>query len=647
MTGKPTYEELEQRVKELEKEVVEQGRLEKRVRGLSLAVEQSSEGIAVVDLDGNLQYLNDAFANMHEYSAEELIGKNLSVFHTPQQMPSVEAANRQIKETGSFQGELWHVTRGGTIFPTQMHNSLIWDDADKPIGIMGTVRDISDMKQAEETLQKAHDQLESSVVERTEELQMRTHELDERVKELNCLYDISQLLEKPHLSLEKTLQGVVDLIPSSWQYPENTCARIVFNGHDLKTKNFKESSWKQSSDIKVYNDRVGTVEVFYIKEKQEMYEGPFTKQEKNLINAIAERLGNILVRFRAEEALIIRDKAIASSINGMAISDTEGNLTYINESALKMWGYDETEIFGKPIVDFWLRKKEAVKAMKTLIDKGTWTGELIAKRKDGSLFDAQVFARLITDDKGKNVCVVSSFIDVTKEKILQDELIRSERLAVSGGLAASIAHEINSPLQGIRSIISSIERTYKQDEGLSENLNLIKGGFTSIRDIVKRLLDLNRPGKEKKQPMDVNSVIEDTVSLISSHLKKNRVKVNSSLSSKVPMITASPQQLGQVFLNLINNSVEAMAGISNGREIIIKSNLSGKNIVIKVADTGPGIPKRAMKNIFDPFYTRRKKMGIGIGLSICHGIMEDHNGSIAVKNSPDGGAVFTITLPAR
>jgi len=203
-----------------------------------------------------------------------------------------------------------------------------------------------------------------------------------------------------------------------------------------------------------------------------------------------------------------------------------------------------------------------------------------------------------------------------------------------------------------------IERKYKQDERLSENLNLIKGGFTSIRDIVKRLLDLNRPGKEKKQPMSVNSLIEDTVLLLSSHLKKNRVKVNLSLSSKVPGITASPQQLGQVFLNLINNSVEAMAGISkpgakrvsgksDGREIIINSNLRGKNIVIEVADTGPGIPKRAMEHIFDPFYSRKKKMGMGIGLSICHGIMEDHNGSIAVKNSPDGGAVFTITLPAR
>ena len=157
MKKKPTYEELEQRVKALEKEVVEPGRLEERMRLISLAIEQSSEGIAVIDLDGNLKYLNDAFAKMHEYSAEELMGKNLSIFHTPQQMPSVEAANRQIKETGSFQGEIWHVRRNGTIFPTLMQNTLIRDDAGKPIGIIGTIRDISDMKQANEALREGEE----------------------------------------------------------------------------------------------------------------------------------------------------------------------------------------------------------------------------------------------------------------------------------------------------------------------------------------------------------------------------------------------------------------------------------------------------------------------------------------------------------
>ncbi len=254
--------------------------------------------------------------------------------------------------------------------------------------------------------------------------------------------------------------------------------------------------------------------------------------------------------------------------------------------------------------------------------------------------------------------IVMVYNDVTERKLLENQLIRSERLAASGQLAASIAHEINSPLQGITSILNSIERNYKQDEMLLEKLNSVKSGFTSIRNTVKKLLDLNRPGKERKQSVNINSVIEDTAGLLESHFKKNKVKISLNLSSKLPSITVSPQQLWQVFMNLISNAVEAMIGISKSkvglktrestdREITINSNLRKDNIIIRVADTGPGISKQDMEHIFNPFYTRKKKMGMGIGLSLCNNIIEDHNGSIMARNSPEGGAIFTITLPIR
>ncbi|MBW2350278.1 MAG: PAS domain S-box protein [Deltaproteobacteria bacterium] len=157
MADKPSYEELEQMVKDLEEKLDEQGLIEERIKLLSLAIEQSSEGIAVVDLGGNLEYLNDACAKMHEYTSEELFGKHLSVFHTPQQMLSVEAANQQLEETGDFKGEIWHVTRNGTKFPTLMHNLLIRDATNKPIGMMRTVRDISGIKQAQEALRESEE----------------------------------------------------------------------------------------------------------------------------------------------------------------------------------------------------------------------------------------------------------------------------------------------------------------------------------------------------------------------------------------------------------------------------------------------------------------------------------------------------------
>jgi PAS domain S-box-containing protein len=146
MSDNPTYEKLKQQVKKLEKKVAELGQMDDRMRLLSLAIEQSNEGMAIVDLDGNLQYLNAAFAKMHEYSVKELIGKNLSIFHTPQHMASVEAANKQVKKTGSFKGEIWHVTRNGTEFSTLTHNSLLRNDIGNPMGIIVKLRNITDLK---------------------------------------------------------------------------------------------------------------------------------------------------------------------------------------------------------------------------------------------------------------------------------------------------------------------------------------------------------------------------------------------------------------------------------------------------------------------------------------------------------------------
>ena len=183
------------------------------------------------------------------------------------------------------------------------------------------------------------------------------------------------------------------------------------------------------------------------------------------------------------------------------------------------------------------------------------------------------------------------------------------------------------------------------DKELSDKIDLLKGAFTSIRNTVKNLLDLNRPGKDVKQQTDVNRVIEKTIDLIRILLKKSGVKLNSDLSPRIPGLTASPQELNHVFLNLFNNAIEAVKGRTGRREIYVKTNLRKGHVVIKVTDNGPGIPKEDLEHIFDPFYTRKKKMGLGVGLSVCHDIVKGHEGTIIAENGPEGGAVFTITLP--
>lgn len=135
------------------------------------------------------------------------------------------------------------------------------------------------------------------------ELKQVSHSLGERIKELNCLYSISKLRERTDFSLEDILQAIVDLIPPAWQYPKITCARIIFDGYEFTTTNYKSSRWILTRDIMVYNEKIGTLEVCYLEEKLELDEGPFLREERNLIDAIAERIAKFIEREWAEDEL--------------------------------------------------------------------------------------------------------------------------------------------------------------------------------------------------------------------------------------------------------------------------------------------------------------------------------------------------------
>jgi PAS domain S-box-containing protein len=156
---------------------------EERLRLLSAVVEQTHEGVAVTDMAGDLLFVNRAFAAAHGYTPDDLVGAHLSVFHTAEQAAVMEKANRQLRETGEFNGEIWHVRRDGTVFPALMHNSLLRDADSVPIGMIITLRDITDLQQAQEALQHAHDELEMRVAARTVDLRMTNSQLQQEIAE--------------------------------------------------------------------------------------------------------------------------------------------------------------------------------------------------------------------------------------------------------------------------------------------------------------------------------------------------------------------------------------------------------------------------------------------------------------------------------
>jgi len=190
--------------------------------------------------------------------------------------------------------------------------------------------------------------------ENEERLQKRTHDLGERVKELNCLYGISQLAEKPDLSLEEFLQRTIELIPQGWQHPEITCSRLNLDGRVFSSSNFKESEWKQACDIKVRGKNAGFLEVYYLEEKSERDEGPFLKEERALIEAITEYLGNTIDRKWSEEELKQYENIVSSSTDMLALLDKNfiylsANSTYLKAFKLtpdELIGNSVTEVFG-------------------------------------------------------------------------------------------------------------------------------------------------------------------------------------------------------------------------------------------------------------------------------------------------------------
>ncbi len=342
--------------------------------------------------------------------------------------------------------------------------------------------------------------------------------------------------------------------------------------------------------------------------------------------------------------------------DGVFLFNRKGRFIESNERVLQSTGYAKEEFLELNITK--LVAADQIPYIENMLTKVSQEEEarfeLNIKTKNGETIPNEINCRYISY-LGKP-CFLAVARDITETKLLQNQLLRSERLAATGQLAASIAHEINSPLQGITALLSVIQMRYDKDEDLLQKLDLIKNAFVSIRNTVRNLIDLNRPGKEKKQPMNVDQVIENTVALMSSHLKKNMVSITLNLSATATKIKASPQQIGQVIMNLVNNAVEAITTAPDfrdklkqssaiGGEIVIATGCQDDEITITVKDNGPGIADKDLEFIFDPFFTRKKKMGMGVGLSICLGIIEDHQGTITVKNPPEGGALFTIRLP--
>jgi PAS domain S-box-containing protein len=504
----------------------------------------------------------------------------------------------------------------------------------------GVMYDITERKQAEEALKE------------------KTYDLSERVKELNCLYGISALVEQQGISLEEILEGTADLIPLSWQYPEITCARIILESQEYRTQNFKVTIWKQASDIVVHGERTGAVEVYYLEEKPEIDEGPFLKEERSLINAIAERLGRIIEHNQAAEQVELARRRLAdileAMIDGVTIVDLTGKITYINRGTTEQLGYSSEEAVGRTPAEIFLDEKELPKFLNRV--KASMTGETatgegyLAKRKDGTRFPISVNISVLRDAHGEPESIVAVHRDVTEHERAADELRQAREAAEAASQAkseflANMSHEIRTPMNSVIGFTDMLLDS-NLDEDQVDYASTIKSSGEALLSLINDILDFSKIEAAElgfeEIDFDPELLAYDVCDLIRPRIRSKQIEILCRISDNLPsQVKGDPGRFRQVLANLMANSTK----FTDSGEIELSLDVEEETddqikLHATIRDTGIGIPKDKLATIFDPFQqadgsTTRKYGGTGLGLSICKKISELMHGNIWAESPAD------------
>jgi two-component system, NtrC family, sensor kinase len=236
------------------------------------------------------------------------------------------------------------------------------------------------------------------------------------------------------------------------------------------------------------------------------------------------------------------------------------------------------------------------------------------------------------------------FDDVTQRERMEEQMSQTEKLTSLGLLAAGVAHEVNTPLAVISNYIQMLAKQMPEGDPRQTIIEKIVKQTFRASEIVNNLLNFSRTGAAEAADIDVNRVVEETLSLVAHPLKSSHIQVVKQLGEALPAVRGSANKLQQVFLNLFLNARDAMP---TGGMLEVRTTAHNGSVEIEVADTGAGIPREHIHRIFDPFFTTKASgRGTGLGLSISYGIIKEHAGKIDVRSTPGKGTSFHVEFPA-
>ncbi len=351
----------------------------------------------------------------------------------------------------------------------------------------------------------------------------------------------------------------------------------------------------------------------------------------------------------------------------VSISTVEKRITFINKAGRRMAGIrEDADVSTFRISDFhpqWAYKKIEEEGIPYAIKHGSWTGQTAIINSEGHEIPMSQVILSHKDSQG-NVQFISMIIrDITElknaeealanmnknlEKTIEErtqQLIASDRLAILGKLSASVAHEINNPLQGMKLHLGILNNEFEGKLQEVKSYQLINNNISRIKDIVTQLLDVHKEKEEKLYaPLNVNDILEEVSAFIENQMHIKNIDFKLILNQNLSYINANKRQIHQVILNLILNAVDS---IENYGKITITSDMDDNHVVVKISDTGKGIEPKDLTHLFDPFFSTKGVMGVGLGLFVSQNIIRNHSGKVTVESELGKGSVFTITLPRR
>jgi PAS domain S-box-containing protein len=399
-------------------------------------------------------------------------------------------------------------------------------------------------------------------------------------------------------------------------------------------------------------EKVGVLEVLNKADDE-----PFYEDDRLLLESIAEEIAfafrnantceeKQVLAAEIQRMLEFQTKLIQTSTDGIIANDRQGNVIIFNEGAERVLGYRRDEVIGK-IKVAQLYPPGVAQEVRAEIASTAHGGtgclihyETVALSKTGEHIPVELSASLIHGDD-QEVTTVGFFRDLRERRQLQEKLLQSERLAALGQMAAHISHEVKNPLMVIGGLAGQVLKAAPESSPKSlEKLRIIVEEIRRLEEFLAEVGSFAKLSEPRKCPIDLNALIREMCLKLTASLPDNQVKLAMHLDANLPQIQFDPLLLRQVLLNIAKNGIEAMP---SGGTLTFTSGWDNDRVLVRISDSGEGIPPDIMDKIFQPFYSTKPK-GSGLGLAISQTIVKAHQGEISVESELHQGTGVTVFL---